>query len=182
MNYPYGTQHPLSRARRSTSKEAENQSNGTSLVKDQEEDKKESIVENNELTAYYAQLAEEREREAREDREADESEDDEEEFEDVDVGHLNAGTPSESSSLKVGTGTGSSQTNQKSKRSESGSSAAGTNASTPATGEIDDLEGPASKKVKFEAATKLLTIGEATTANQMDKESDEDEGVEFEDV
>lgn len=171
-----------------TNKDAEHNMNGTSLIKDEEEDKKDGNIENNELKAYYAQLAEEREKEAKEDREVDDSDDDDEDFEDVEVANSNVGSPSDKSPLtdksplKVPNGTGEDQTKEKDKNSESGSSAPGTSASTPAIGNFEDVEGPASKRVKFESPLKPSTNGETAAASQGDKDSDEDDEVEFEDV
>ena len=165
-----------------TNKDAQHNMNGTSLVKDEEEDKKDGTIENDELKAYYAQLAEEREKEAKEDREVDDSDDDDDDFEDVDVANSDGGSPSDTSPLKGLNGTGEQQRKEKDKNSDSESSAPGTNVSTPAIGSFDDVEGPTSKRVKFESPAKPSTNGETAAASQADKDSDEDDEVEFEDV
>ncbi|KAK4694193.1 transcription initiation factor TFIIE subunit alpha, partial [Lecanoromycetidae sp. Uapishka_2] len=166
-------------------KESDHQVNGTLFSKDEEEAKKDNIALNDELTAYYAQLAKEKEQEAKEEREADESsgDDDEEDFEDVGIEGSGAGTPSSSTSTphnRQVNGNG----NGRLKASESGSSAA-----TPAdTGLTADDDGPVAKKVKFETRGKetLETAGiggsEALRAGSTDKDSDEDEEADFEDA
>ena len=58
---------------------------GTEATKFEESDNKDGIVLNDELEAYYAQMAEERQKEAQEDAEPDDTDDDEGEFEDVGV-------------------------------------------------------------------------------------------------
>ena len=145
---------------------SEAQPNGSDLMKEEEEKKDGSNVLNDELTAYYAQMAQEKEKEAREDREADESSgDDEDEFEDVGIMPSNADTPSSSFAGEI-----------KAKDSESGSSAPATGTSTPAgSGAVIDVDVvPAAKKVKFEEDQ----AGDAKPG----KDSDEDEEIEFEDV
>ena len=142
------------------------QANDADLIKDEEEKKDGSNVLNDELTAYYAQMAQEKEKEAREDREEDESSGDEDdEFEDVGIMPSSVDTPSSSFAGET-----------KVKDSESGSSAPATGVSTPAgSGTIPDVDGlPASKKVKFEE--------EHSEEVKPGKDSDEDEEVEFEDV
>ncbi|KAG8531483.1 uncharacterized protein KY384_003112 [Bacidia gigantensis] len=151
------------------------QPNGTPVVKEDEEEKKDSGVLNDELTAYYAQLAREKEKEAQEDREADESSgNNEDEFEDVDVGLSNVGTPLSSPSADAEE---QRSLNMK-KETESGSSGPATNSSTPVNG-----EGPAFKKVKFEESASGRVNGELGAGGAADKVSDEDDDeVEFEDV
>ncbi len=142
------------------------QTNGTDLIKDEEEKKDGGNVLNDELTAYYTQMAQEKEKEAREDQEADDSSaEEEDEFEDVGITPSNVDTPSSSFAGDT-----------KVKDSESGSSAPATGVSTPAgSGTIPDAEAPpAVKKVKFEE--------EQTENVKPGKDSDEDEEVEFEDV
>ena len=146
--------------------EAQPNGTGTDLIKDDEEKKDGSNVLNDELTAYYAQMAQEKEKEAREDREGDESSGDEEdEFEDVGIGASNVDTPSSSFAGET-----------KIKDSDSGSSAPGTASSTPAgSGTLPDVDVlPAAKKVKFEEG--------AVDEVKLGKDSDEDDEVEFEDV
>ena len=166
-------------------KDSEQLANGGPLRKDEEEDKKESNGLNDELAAYYAQLAKEKEQEAREDREADEStgddDDDEGDFEDVGIGASAVGTPSSSMSADANGAqrrppNGSFQT----KASESGSSNP-TNTSTPVdSGPAgDNDEGPVAKKVKFEGQENGVKAG---AGDEGDKDSDEDEEAEFEDA
>ena len=147
-------------------KTSENQPNGNGLTEEDEEKKDGSNVLNDELTAYYAQMAQEKEKEAREDREADESSGEEEdEFEDVGIVLSNVDTPSSSFAGEP-----------KAKDSESGSSGPATGTSTPA-GSVALVDGDiarAAKKVKFEEnGVEDIKAG---------KDSDEDEEVEFEDV
>ena len=147
-------------------KASEAQSNGNDLVKDEEEKKAGSNVLNDELTAYYAQMAQEKEKEAREDREADASSGDEEdEFEDVGLAPSNADTPASSFAGEP-----------KAKDSESGSSGVATGTSTPAeSGMLPDGDfARASKKVKFEE--------NGVESTKTAKDSDEDDDIEFEDV
>ena len=139
------------------------QPNGDDLIKEEDEKKEGSNVLNDELTAYYAQMAQEKEKEAREDNDSSGDEDDE--FEDVGIMGSAVDTPS--SSLAGET---------KVKDSESGSSAPATGTSTPA-GSIAILDGdiaPAAKKVKFEE--------NGVEDAKPGKDSDEDEEAEFEDV
>ena len=167
-------------------KDSEQSVNGSSLLKEEEEDKKDSNGLNNELATYYAQLAKEKEQEAREDLEADESssdddDDDEGDFEDVGIGGSGLGTPSSSMSADIN----ASQTrplngNVYRKASESGSSAP-THASTPTdTGAVgEDDEAPIAKKVKFESQVNGI---KPSAEAEVDKDSDEDEEAEFEDA
>ena len=145
-------------------------------AKDEEEGKSTGAnVLNDELTAYYAQMAQEKEKEAREDREADESSggeengdgEDDDDFEDVGLNTAsNVDTPSSSFAA------GESKTKVD---SESGSSGAVTGNSTPAAAiTIDGDSVRASKKVKFEE--------HETDSNKVGKDSDEDDEIEFEDV
>ena len=169
----------------SKNREGEPQMNANALVKGEEEDKKDTNVLNDELTAYYAQMLQEKEKEAREDREADESSgDDDEEFEDVEVGPSTVQSPSGSNPAGVHNADGT-QPIQNGKPSESESSAPATTASTPGAGAASfqmESEGPASKKVKFEDAPNGATIHNADSQDTVEKDSDEDEGIEFEDV
>ena len=149
------------------------------LIKDEDEDNKDSTKLNEELKAYYDQMAQEKEKEAREDREADESSDEEEdEFEDVGIATGNKDGPSRSfSPNNVEDQSSFSQDIGKPKDSESGSSAPVTNTSTPAAlnGTQDRDAAPAIKKVKFEHE-------DGEEGNKSGKDSDEDEEAEFEDA
>ncbi|KAL8705995.1 MAG: hypothetical protein Q9201_000939 [Fulgogasparrea decipioides] len=147
------------------------------------EDDKSAVVanadESNELAAYYARMAQEREKEAREDREVEETSDegdDEDEFEDVGI---NLVPPSSQSNLKIeGIGNHQQPPSGMNKAndlfSESGSSAPGSAGSTPAAA-LDDSR-PAAKRVKLEAAN---GNGGAPGSAAV---SDEDEEAEFEDA
>ena len=165
-------------------KDSEQLVNGSSLLKDEEEDKKDSNVLNDELAAYYAQLAKEKELEAREDREADESsgdDDDEGDFEDVGIGASAVDTPSSSMSADVnGTLGRPLNGSARHKASESGSSVP-TNISTPADSgpAAEEEDAPVAKKVKFESQENGIKTG---VGDQGDKDSDEDEEAEFEDA
>ena len=167
------------------SREADNQMSSSALAKGEEEEKKDTNVLNDELTAYYAQLLREKEKEAREDREADESSGEEEEdFEDVEVAQSDVN--SRSSSTPAGAdGSGNPQPKQNGKPSDSESSAPPTNVSTPmveATSTQVDIEGPTSKRVKFEEFANGAQDSKPPGNGTFDKDSDEDEDVEFEDV
>ena len=167
----------------SVKKEGTSLVNGTSLVRDEGEEKNDSIVLNDELSAYYAQLAQEKEKEAREDREADESSGDDEDFEDVDVGQSSADAPL--GAHPIINGANGAELEQSGKISETESSAPATDPSTPANGDVNahaGAEGPALKRVKFEDATKYSVNGSVATGNLADNDSDEDDEVEFEDV
>ena len=164
-------------------REGESQTNGTSLVKDEDEEKKDSVVLNDELSAYYAQLAQEKEKEAREDREADESSGEDDEFEDVDVGQSSAvaslGAPTSINGAK------GAELEQSGKISETESSAPATDPSTPANGDVNahaGSEGPILKRVKFEDSSEHTTNGNVTAGKVAENDSDEDDEVEFEDV
>ena len=165
-------------------KDSEQLANGSSLLNDEEEDKKDSNVLNDELAAYYAQLAKEKELEAREDQEADESsgdDDDEADFEDVGIGASAVGTPSSSMSADAnGTLGRPLNGSARHKASESGSSVP-TNTSTPADSgpAAEEEDAPVAKKVKFESQENGIKTG---AGDQGDKDSDEDEEAEFEDA
>ena len=150
--------------------------NGTTSTKDEDEDTKDGNNVDDELTAYYAQMAQEREQEAQAEAESDEEDEDEGDFEDVGLGASAGGTPS--SSVSAGS-SGKLNGILKRKESESGSSAVITSTSTPAAsfGAAGEEEGPAVKKVKFETAENGRGEGE-----QAGKESDEDDEAEFEDA
>lgn len=184
-----------------SAKTGESQTNADSFIKDDEEDNKGNINLNEDIKAYYDQIAQEREKEAEEDREADEFSgdgDEDDEFEDVGIGAAAPGdTPS--SSFSAAAGLESSQhrpegdvDRKKIKRSESGgSSAPVTNTSTPApvsaSQDIADLaaggggsSGSAAKKVKFEQQED--EEGDGENGNKSAKDSDEDDDAEFEDA
>lgn len=141
-----------------------------------------AVDESDELAAYYARMAQEKEKEEREDREDEEGEstDDDgegDEFEDVDI----KATPSSSQSnikakdvgnLKPSPGGMTREINEL--LSESGSSVPGSIASTPDV--VADSNGPATKRVKVEAANGCG----GSEANP--PVSDEDEDAEFEDA
>ena len=162
-------------------KESEVQLNGNSFVKDDEE-KKDSITLNDELSAYYAQLAREKEKEAEEDREGDESSGEDDDFEDVDVGSTSIDTPFTASANANGTKGILSE--QNGKNNETGSSAPATDPSTPANSDFNahpGAEGLPMKKVKFEDSNHVMN-GAIVAHDGADDDSDEDDGVEFEDV
>ena len=158
-------------------KDSELLTNGTALLKDDEEDQKDSNKIDDELTAYYAQMAQERENEAI--AEAD-SDDDEGDFEDVGLGGSAAGTPSSSVSVEPN---GRPNGILKRKTSESGSSAPITSTSTPAASGVplDEEEVPAVKKVKFESKESAAETAGAAV-DKATKDSDEDDEAEFEDA
>lgn len=166
-------------------KDGEQQTNGGALLKEEDEERKVGTA-NEQLEAYYAEIAREREKEAREREAASEDDDEEGDFEDV-LGASPNGTPTSSVS-ETPKGSQPSQPNGSMKRkgSESGSSAPATNTSTPAGSRQaieDGGDSPAPKKVKFEnqengaSAVKSEGGGE-----QVDKDSDEDEEADFEDA
>lgn len=112
------------------------------VIKANEEEKKEGTVLNDELAAYYAQILQEKAKEAREDREADESsnendeDNEEDDFEDVGIAASTSNTPSSPMSAPAN---GTKPVAVPRRRSatgkrnsdESGSSAPGTNPSSP---------------------------------------------------
>ena len=150
-------------------KERERLANGgatPTILKEEEEEKKDGNLLNDELAAYYAQMAQEKEKEAREDREADENsseEDEEDEFEDVGgIGASSMATPSSSMSTPFngsqtataapsfiygngnsnGYGNGTGPKSSLKRESDSGSSGPNTTTSTPAaSGTVADLDG-----------------------------------------
>ena len=165
-------------------KDGEQQANDDALLKEEETESKISN-EDEQLEAYYAEMEREREKEARE-REAEAASEDEDEgdFEDVLEASRN-GTPSSSVSENP-KGSQPYQPNGSGKRkgSESGSSAPATNTSTPAGSVlvIEDGGAPIPKKVKFEHQENGASVVKPETGNQVDKDSDEDEEVDFEDA
>lgn len=154
-------------------KDSEAHTNGTSLTKEEEDEKKDHGALDDELTAYYAQLAQEKEKEAREEQEEDASSGDEDdEFEDVEVGGSNISTPMSTPAVSF-------NVNEEHKAQDSGGSGPATSSSTPAIGE-GDTGWSSNKKVKFEPSTQTHTNGTVGDA-LADDVSDEDD-VEFEDV
>ena len=143
-------------------------------VNDEEEDKKNDIKLDDELTFYYAQLAQEKAREAQEDQEAEEaSGDDEDEFEDA----LGVGTPQESAGVSFEASTSNDRVGE--------SAASGSQTLPNGASQLeDDAEIPASKKVKFEGSADSHVNGASGAGTPADKISDEDDedDVEFEDV
>ncbi|KAL9032300.1 MAG: hypothetical protein Q9214_008024, partial [Letrouitia sp. 1 TL-2023] len=148
------------------------------------EDKKGGVVLNDELEAYYTQMAKEKEKEAREDREAEESsgegEDDEDGFEDVGIRVHASMTPDTLSSSQSPVEDVNGTINKKamvsgalrSFASDSGSSGQATGTSTPASeGVVISQDGRESKRVKFGAK-----------ANGGTGTPDEDNEAEFEDA
>lgn len=163
-------------------KDGEQQTNGGPLQKEEEDERKIS-TEDEQLEAYYAEIEREREKEARE-REAASEDEDEGDFEDV-LGTSPNGTPSSSmSELPKGSQLSQLNGSMKRKGSESGSSAPATNTSTPAgSGQaIEEGDGPVPKKVKFENQENGASAVKPETGEQADKDSDEDEEVDFEDA
>lgn len=155
-------------------------------AKVEEDEKTDATVLNDELAAYYAQMAKEREQEAQEDEDESEDEDEEEQeedFEDVAMGASNGATPSSSfySIPPIGSNNGLPNGILKHPASESGSSAAGTGTSTPAGSQpmLGESNGLPAKKVRLEGQENVgAEVKAATPAN----DSDEDDEAEFEDA
>lgn len=170
-------------------KASEQLANGASLLAEEEEDQKDGNKLDDELTAYYAQMAEEAENEkAKEDDpdSEDEEEEEDDDFEDVGLKASAVGTPSSSISADpIAPRTSESNGHLKRKESESGSSALITNTNTPVASGIvvEEEEGPAAKKVKFETpenGTANINV-ETSAVEKPDNDSDEDE-ADFEDA
>lgn len=164
-------------------KEGEQQANGGALLKEEEDEKKIS-TEDEQLAAYYAEMEREEKEKERRDREAASEDEDEGDFEDVLDASRN-GTPSSSvSETPKGTQLPHRSGSAKRKGSESGSSAPATNSST--TGGfgqvVEEVDGSAPKKVKFENDQKGASAVKPEAGESMDKDSDEDEEVDFEDA
>ena len=150
-----------------------------------EEDKKiQNNVLDDELAAYYAQMAQEKAKEAQEDQSSAEDEDDE--FEDVDVGISGVGTPSSSMSGALNGSQAPSTNGKRTKvESESGSSAPGTSFSTPApSGSVPEGTGRQSpvKRIKLEQPNGVVVSVGAVDGSGKDSDEDSDEEVEFEDA
>ena len=166
-------------------KDSELQTNGVGFLEEKEEDQKDGNNIDDELTAYYAQMAQERADEAQANAESDDEGSD---FEDVSLGGSAVGTPSTSISNEVGEKPNGIL---KRKSSESGSSAPVTKEPTPTAfgTAVDDQEGPITKRVKFENSEDRENASETeervTSIDQGDqnqKDSDEDDEAEFEDA
>lgn len=172
-------------------KDSEQQANGAILLNDEEEDRKDGNKLDDELNAYYAQMAQEAENEklkAEEpDSDDDEEEEDEDDFEDVGIVPSAFDTPSSSMSLDQNASREVKPNGiLKRKESESGSSAPVTETPTPAASgaAVDDEEGPAAKKVKFEAQDSGPTVirVEESAGDKQNHDSDEDDEADFEDA
>lgn len=150
--------------------------------------KKDEVVLEDELADYYRQMQQEKEKEAREDREANistgDDEEDDDDFEDVGIEasvDASPSSPAANSSKVVPSGKVS-----KKRESESGSSAPGTNTSTPAGSGValeDHEDGPAAKRLK-RGSQESETAGavKSGVGNGVDKDSDVDDELEFVDV
>ena len=151
--------------------DAEQHINSPFALRTDEEDKKSSDNLNDELTKYYAQLAEEKAQKAAQEEEAgDSSEDeDEEDFEDVGIGESGVDTPAQFLFPNE---------NRQFKPSESESSAHTSNVPTPAAAAEHD--GPSLKRVKFEKPQN--GTGEQAAVLLPDNNEDEDDEAEFEDA
>jgi transcription initiation factor TFIIE subunit alpha len=168
-------------------KDGEQQVNGALPSNEDDEDQKDGNKLDDELTAYYAQMAQEAEIEKQKGEEPDSDDEEEDDFEDVGIGATAIGTPSSSMS---GDPTPSREAKPngilKRKESSSGSSAPVTDTHTPAASgaAVDEEEGPAAKKVKFESQGNGVANGkvERSAAENQDKDSDEDDEAEFEDA
>lgn len=160
----------------------------TDLLKAEEDEKKDGKLLQDELAAYYAQMEQEKEKEAREDREADissgDDDEDEEDFEDVGIGASVDASPS--NPAVNGTKVVPSGKVSKKRGSESGSSAAGTNMSTPADSGVpleDHGDTPAAKRVKRASQESETGVAvRSSVGNGAEKDSDEDDEAEFEDA
>lgn len=160
----------------------------TDLLKAEEDEKNDGHVLHDELAAYYAQMEEEKEKEAREDREANissgDDEEDDEDFEDVGIGasvDASPSSPAVNGSKVIPSGKVS-----KKRGSESGSSAPGTNMSTPAGSGVvfeDHEDALATKRVKRASQeSETGRVAKPGVANGVEKDSDEDDEAEFEDA
>ena len=158
----------------------------TSVGKGEEDEKTDAAELNDEVAAYYAQMAKEdamaAEKPPESDDDEEEDEEDEDEFEDVAV---DGATPSSFTSARVnGAKEGLLNGILKHRDSESGSSAVGTGMSTPAGSQplsVDDV-GPPVKKVRLEAFKGEENGGEEANGAAPAKDSDEDDDAEFEDA
>ena len=158
----------------------------TSFPKAEDDEKKGGNILNDELAAYYAQMQQEKEKELREDREADASsdgEEDDDDFEDVGIGASVAA--SLASSAPNGLKPAPYRSSSKKRESDSGSSAPGTNISTPVGSGLvaEGVEGGlAAKRVKRESQEIEGQDMKQAAGNGAENDSDEDEEAEFEDA
>ena len=154
----------------------------TGVAKADEDEKTDAAELNDEVAAYYAQMAKEDAMAAEKSAESDDDDEDEDEdeFEDVAV---DGATPSSFTSTRVnGAKEGLLNGILKHRDSESGSSVVGTGMSTPAGSQplsIDDVGGPPVKKVRLEGEE---NGGEDANGAAPAKDSDEDDDAEFEDA
>ena len=151
-------------------------------LKVDEEEKKDGTILNDELAAYYAQILQEKAKEAREDREADESSNDddneEDDFQDVGIAASQADTPSSSMSASAnGIKPAPSLATSKKRGSESGSSAPGTNGSTPAVlgMALDEEESRAAKKPRIDNGENGMVEKSDAAAGNLDSDEDDEE-------
>ena len=175
-------------------KERERLSTRTGILnaKDEPDVKKDGTVFDDELAAYYAQMAQEKAAQAQQDRDSSAEDEDDDEFEDVGIGGT-SGVATPSSSMS-GTATAAKHpltngfakgngTKRVKEESESSGSAPGTSFSTPAAEgmllEEEEREVSPAKRVKLEHNG--VGGGEDIGVENGDKDSDEDE-VEFEDA
>ncbi|KAL6717002.1 hypothetical protein ACLMJK_004916 [Lecanora helva] len=156
-------------------KDSEPTHNASTMPKDKEEDQQDEDKIDDELTAYYAQMAQERENEAPENAESDEEE--EEDFEEIGLGGSAVATPSSTEHAEPN---GRPNGILKSRNSESGSSAAVTHTSTPAASgtAADEAEAPLAKKVKFDSKESFSEA--SVVADDQAKGSDDEDEEEFE--
>ena len=161
-----------------------------SLIKGEDEEKNAGVVLHDELAAYYAQMAEERAKEAQEDRDSSGEEDDEDEFEDVGIVGVGSGvaTPSSSMSGAINGPKLNGVGIHVKAESESGSSAPGTNFSTPVASETvreeeEERVGSPAKRIKLDNSAENWDVKKPLLESTADmgKDSDEDE-AEFEDA
>ncbi len=148
----------------------------------QEGDKKDNNVLNDELTAYYHQMLQEKANEEQQAHDDDQTSDDEDEdeFEDVSIRPSTNATPSSSMSIPANEiKNGNSGKESRKRRSESISGPHGIS-SVPVT--AADGEGPAVKRLKTESDGNGVEAAEPSVGDIEDGDSDEDEEDEFEDA
>ena len=167
---------------------------GALNLKDETDVKKDGTVLDDELAAYYAQMAQEKAAQAQEDRDSSAEEEDDDEFEDVGIGGASGvATPSSSMSGAANTAkhplpnglTNGNENGNGSRRvkneSESSGSAPGTSFSTPAASgavlEEEERESSPAKRIKLEHSG----IGERGEGS-LEEVKDSDSEVEFEDA
>ena len=165
---------------------------GALNAKDEPDVKKDGTVFDDELAAYYAQMAQEKAAQAQQDRDSSAEDDEDDEFEDVSIGGASGvATPSSSMSgtataTKLPFANGFADGNgvkRARNESESSASAPGTSFSTPAAEaaplEEAERESSPAKRVKLEYNGDGGEAG--VSVENEDQDSDEDE-VEFEDA